>query len=73
MPQSNYLVEFNGYDYVVLLGISVVAVFASIDEAYDAKRSFENKKRLTSLEKIPPAMRAAKATYYGVSSYLKSL
>ena len=64
MNYSNYLVEFNGYDYVVMFGGRVIAAFASSDDAYHAKRSFEDKPILSDYDKTPPAMRAAKAFYH---------
>ncbi|WP_040727576.1 hypothetical protein [Thiomicrorhabdus sp. Kp2] len=64
MTNSNYLVEFNGSDYVVLFGVRVVAAFANSEEAFDAKRSFEDRPVLSDYDKTPPAMRAAKANYY---------
>ncbi|WP_321325971.1 hypothetical protein [Thiomicrorhabdus sp.] len=65
MSNSNYLVEFNGSDFVVLFGARVVAAFANCEEAFEAKRSFENRPVLSHFDKTPPAMRAAKAIYYG--------
>lgn len=65
MNTLNYVVEFNGYDYVVLLGVRVVAAFGSMDEAFAAKRAFEEKPTPSSYDKTPPAMRAAKQFYYG--------
>jgi len=65
MNSSNYVVEFNGYDYVVLLGVRVVAAFGSMDEAFAAKRAFEDKPTLNDFDKTPPAMRVAKQFYYG--------
>ncbi|WEJ62402.1 hypothetical protein [Thiomicrorhabdus lithotrophica] len=65
MKFSNYLVEFNGYDYVVMFGGRVIAAFASSDDAYHAKRSFEDKPTLNNYDKTPPAMRTAKAYYHG--------
>lgn len=65
MNYSSYLVEFNGYDYVVMFGGRVIAAFASSDDAYYAKRSFEDKPILNHYDKTPPAMRAAKAYYHG--------
>ena len=64
MNQSHYFVEFNGYDYVVLMGVKVVAAFATCEEAFNAKRAFEEKPSLPALEKIPPAMRQAKEALY---------
>lgn len=64
METPNYFVEFNGYDYVVLLGVQVVAAFATMDEAFNAKRAFQDKPSMASYDKIPPAMRAAKQLYH---------
>lgn len=64
MNSSNYCVEFNGYDYVVLLGVQVVAAFSSSEEAFKAKRAFEDKPKLNTYDKTPPAMRMAKKIYY---------
>lgn len=64
MNDSNYLVEFNGYDYVVMFGGRVIAAFATSDDAYHAKRSFEDKPILNAYDKTPPAMRGAKAHIY---------
>jgi len=65
MPSSNYTVEFNGYDFVVLLNSTVVAAFASSEDAYHAKRSFEDRPVLNEYDKTPPAMRAAISVYHG--------
>lgn len=65
MPNSNYLVEFNGTDYVVLFGARVIAAFANSEKAFEAKRSFEHRPISSDFDKTPPAMRAAKAVYYG--------
>lgn len=65
MNSSNYTVEFNGYDYVVLFGARVVAAFGSSEEAYHAKRAFEDKPKPSAFDKTPPAMRLAKAQYHG--------
>lgn len=62
--QGQYLVEFNGSDYVVLMGIQVVAAFATIDEAFAAKRRFQERPHVSDVDKTPPAMRMAKAQYY---------
>ena len=64
MNLSGYEVEFNGYDYVVYLGRRAVGAFATIDEAFDAKRSFEQRPIVRPLDKTPPAMRAAKQKFY---------
>ncbi|MDX1353193.1 MAG: hypothetical protein R3254_09285 [Thiomicrorhabdus sp.] len=64
MQNSNYLVEFNGNDYVVLFGVRVIAAFGSSEEAFQAKRSFEERPTSNDFDKTPPAMRAAKALYY---------
>lgn len=64
MSNSNYFVEFNGYDYVVMFGVRVVAAFATIDEAFTAKRAFENRPVLTDYDKTPPAMRVAKQHFH---------
>lgn len=63
--KEHYLVEFNGYDYAVLLGFTAVAVFATIDEAFAAKRTFEERPIIHQLDKTPPAMRVAKQRHYG--------
>lgn len=65
---KRYAIEFNGYDYVVLDQGSVVAAFASLDEAYNAMRDFEEKTPFSEEFKIPPAMRWAKANLYAVQA-----
>lgn len=65
MNISNYIVEFNGYDYIVLFGGRVIAAFANSEAAYDAKRRFEDRPVLQEFDKTPPAMRLAKALYHG--------
>lgn len=62
--KQDYLVEFNGYGYAVLVGFTAVAVFATIDEAFAAKRVFEERPIIHQLDKTPPAMRAAKQRHY---------
>ena len=64
MNLSGYEVEFNGYDYVVYLGRRAVGAFATIDEAFDAKRNFEQSPLINVLDKTPPAMRAAKKKFH---------
>ena len=64
MGISSYMVEFNGSDYVVYLGARAVGSFASIDEAFEAKRSFEQRATSSIFDKTPPAMRAAKQRLY---------
>ncbi len=65
MNVPNYFIEFDGTDYLVLMGARVIAAFGSIDEAFNAKRSFEEKPRLNEIDKTPPAMRLAKSVYHG--------
>lgn len=60
MDISSYMVEFNGSEYVVYLGSRAVGCFNSIDEAFEAKRSFEQRATASVFDKTPPAMRAAK-------------
>lgn len=60
-----YLVEFNGSDYEVSLGFATVAVFSTIDAAFEAKRSFEDRPHIQQLDKTPPAMRNVKNRLYG--------
>ncbi|WP_029408321.1 hypothetical protein [Thiomicrorhabdus sp. Milos-T2] len=64
MNTSNYYVEFDGSDYIVLFGTNVVAAFANSDEAYSAKRSFEERPVIQQQDRTPPAMKVAKALYY---------
>ena len=64
MNNSNYIVEFNGYEYIVLFGGRGVAAFANSEAAYEAKRSFENKPAMSEFDKTPPAMRVAKELYH---------
>lgn len=59
-----YLVEFNGHDYVVLLNFTALANFASIEDAFAAKRTFEERPVIKQIDKTPPAMRYAKTRLY---------
>jgi len=61
----HYAVEFNGYDYVVLLNSIAVAAFATSEDAFKAKRSFEDRPTIKNQDKTPPAMRAMKQALYG--------
>jgi len=63
ISNAHYIVEYNGSDYVVLFGVRAVAAFASSEEAFKAKRSFEDRPTLNNYDKIPPAIRAAKALF----------
>lgn len=65
MTASNYIVEFNGYDYIVLFGGRVLAAFGNSEDAYQAKRSFEDRPVFQEFDKTPPAMRLAKTLYHG--------
>lgn len=64
MNTSNYMVEFNESDYIVLFGTRVVAAFSNSDAAYSAKRSFEERPVMQEMDRTPPAMKVAKALYY---------
>ncbi|BBP46927.1 hypothetical protein THMIRHAS_23000 [Thiosulfatimonas sediminis] len=61
---KRYAIEFNGYDYVILDQGSVVAAFATLDDAYQTMRDFEEKLPYAAESKIPPAMRWAKQNLY---------
>ncbi|CAN8139157.1 hypothetical protein J3998_09950 [Thiomicrorhabdus sp. 6S2-11] len=61
---KRYAIEFNGYDYVILDRDSVIAAFATLDEAYNAMRDFEEKTSCAVELKVPPAMRWAKQNLY---------
>lgn len=56
-------VEFNGEDYVVLWQARVIGVFASLEMAYEAKRSFEGRPHCSAKNKVPPFMREARRQF----------
>ena len=58
------MVEFNGSDYLVLRGGSAIATFATIEQAFAAKRTFEDRPIIPQFDKTPPAMRNAKKRIY---------
>lgn len=60
MSNSEYSVEFNGSDYLIVYGDQVVGAFSNTKAAYETKRSLEGRPRLSAIDKTPPAMRAAK-------------
>ncbi|QCU90902.1 hypothetical protein [Thiomicrorhabdus sediminis] len=62
---SHYNVEHNGQCYVVLKDGSEIMAFVDCAAAYEAKRNFEQKSIVPTVEKIPPAMRFAKQVLYG--------
>ncbi|MBO1925060.1 MULTISPECIES: hypothetical protein [Thiomicrorhabdus] len=66
MRQFN--IEFNGYDYVVVEQGRVIVAFSTLEDAFEAKREFEEKPACSIDLKVPPAMRLAKMQLYGVAS-----
>ncbi len=64
MTNSIYKVEFDGLNYIVLKGEQVLAAFCSCDEAFDAKRRFEDRRNIDPWQKVPPAMREVKRLLY---------
>lgn len=63
MLTSEYSVEFNGEDYVIVFDGKVIGAFATSKEALDAKRTFTNRPHLSNFDKVPPAMREAKRRF----------
>lgn len=69
MSDLEYTVEFDGMYYVVLKRGKVLAAFSHAEEAYAARRSFATKNLPHDWQKVPPAIRFAKETFYGQASY----
>ncbi len=65
MPTSDYTVEFDGMNYVVLKCGQFLSAFVDADSAYAAKRAFSDKRLPENWQKVPPAMRFAKQKLYG--------
>ena len=56
---NRFTIEFDGTYYVVTDNQNLTALFTSIEEAYEARREFEEKRPVVIEQKIPPAMRWA--------------
>ena len=65
---NRFSIEFDGSCYVVTDNRSLTAMFATIEEAYEARRDFEEKRPVAADQKIPPAMRWAIANFSQVSA-----
>ncbi|MEA3405875.1 MAG: hypothetical protein U9R28_09085 [Pseudomonadota bacterium] len=68
MSALEYTVEFDGINYMVLKSGQVLAAFADVESAYDAKRSFVNKNLPKNWQKVPPSIQMAKELLYGKPS-----
>ncbi|HHT00723.1 MAG TPA: hypothetical protein ENK73_07705 [Thiomicrospira sp.] len=65
MSALEYTVEYDGINYMVLKSGQVLAAFADVESAYEAKRSFVNKNLPRDWQKVPPSIQMAKELFYG--------
>ena len=64
MSSSPFSIELHGSDYVIFHKDQIIAAFATIDEAFEAKYDFETRPHISAEEKMPPAIRWAKDNLY---------
>jgi len=65
MSHSDFTVECDSIGYSVLKHGQVLCSFSSVEDAFAARRSFSNRPHPETWQKVPPAIRFAKALLYG--------